>query len=209
LSLPSSFNFSHLLSGHLRFVQILFQPTDKASPKIRFFHNTLTTHITPWATLLPTILLNLRLTLFPYNSRGPPAPPAPSGEEQLLIRRRAAEAILNLVPRPVARVYFAVKDDIRYRVDREDEDDDDDDEREYEEMITQLEEGILDVFGNSYMNRHLAYNILELVVVRLVPELGERGVAELLAERGVVVGLKHSDTNANDDDDVEFAGSGD
>lgn len=51
-------------------------------------------------------------------------------------------------------------------------------------MVAQLEE-ILDVFGNAYMNKHLVYNLLELVLVRLVPEMGERGTGELLRERGV------------------------
>ena len=52
-------------------------------------------------------------------------------------------------------------------------------------MIGQVEE-MLDVFGNAYMNKHLVYNILELVLVRLVPEIGAMTPAELLAERGVV-----------------------
>jgi hypothetical protein len=52
-------------------------------------------------------------------------------------------------------------------------------------MISQLEE-MLDIFGDAYMNKHLVYNILELVVVRLVPELGESTPSELLVERGVI-----------------------
>ena len=185
----------------------MFQPTDTPPQNCRFLHHTLTTHITPWPTLLPTILLNLRITLFPYNNRGPPAPIPPSSEEQFRIRRRAAEAILSLIPRTVARVFFAVKDDNSDRADRED-DVDDEEERECEEMLIQIEEGILDVFGNSYVNRHLVYNILELVLVRLVPELGESGVAELLAERGVVIAGKDSDVDDDDGNDEDVAGSG-
>ena len=106
------------------------------------------------------------------------------------------------MPRPIARVYFAVKDDVSDRAKGKD-DNDNNEEREFEDMITQIEEEILDVFGNSYMNRHLVYNILELVVVRLVPELVESGVTELLAERGVVLGAKHSSVDDEDvDDDV-------
>jgi len=152
----------------------------------RFLHHTLTTYITPWPTLLPTILLNLRIALFPFNSRGPPAPPPPSPEEQLKIRRRAAEAILSLIPRPIARTYFATRNIKNDGGDRPGSETDGDEESE--EMSCQVEE-ILDVFGNAYMNKHLVYNILELVVVRLVPELGEKTTGELLAERGVVAGI--------------------
>lgn len=53
-------------------------------------------------------------------------------------------------------------------------------------MIRQVEE-ILDVFGDAYLNKHLVYNILELVIVRLVPELGESTPSELLSERGVAL----------------------
>ena len=44
-------------------------------------------------------------------------------------------------------------------------------------------ERTLDVFGDKYMNKHLLYAIVELVVVTLVPELAERRVEELMAER--------------------------
>jgi hypothetical protein len=120
--------------------------------------------------ILPPLLLNLRIALFPGNAQGPPALEPPSSEERLQIRRRCAEAILSLVPPLVSRVYFNVD------ADKEGED----------EMLRQVED-ILDVFGDVYCNKHLAYNILELVIVRLVPELGESTPSELLSERGVVV----------------------
>ena len=157
----------------------------------RFLHNTLTTHITPWSTLLPTILLNLRVALFPFNSRGPPAPPPPSPEEQLKIRRRAAEAILGLIPRRIARIYFATSSSHHGSNGMTEEQTNGDEKGDGEtgEMISQLED-MLDVFGNTYMNKHLVYNVLELVVVRLIPELGEKTPGELLAERGVTIGKK-------------------
>lgn len=52
-------------------------------------------------------------------------------------------------------------------------------------MIRQVEQ-MLDVFGDAYLNKHLFYNILELVIVRLIPELGESTPTELLSERGVL-----------------------
>jgi hypothetical protein len=42
---------------------------------------------------------------------------------------------------------------------------------------------VLDVFGDAYCNKHLVYGIVELVLVRLMPELAERGVIELWEER--------------------------
>ncbi|KAJ4304410.1 hypothetical protein N0V88_002023 [Collariella sp. IMI 366227] len=60
-----------------------------------------------------------------------------------------------------------------------DDDDDDDDEL----VLQEIERGILDVFSDAYCNKHLVYSILELVLVRLLPEIAEKGVLELWAER--------------------------
>jgi hypothetical protein len=54
------------------------------------------------------------------------------------------------------------------------------------EWVVEIEE-MLDVFGNTQMNKYLVYGIIELVVLRLVPEMGEKVWSELLAERGVIV----------------------
>ncbi len=42
---------------------------------------------------------------------------------------------------------------------------------------------MLSVLGDAYCNKHVIYAILELVVVRLLPELGEVGVRELMEGR--------------------------
>jgi len=44
-------------------------------------------------------------------------------------------------------------------------------------------EEILNIFEDSYCNKHLLYGVVELIIVRLIPELGEKGVEELLKER--------------------------
>jgi len=54
------------------------------------------------------------------------------------------------------------------------------------EWVAEIEE-ILDVFGNTQMNKYLVYGTIELVVLRLVPEMEEKVWSELLAERGIVV----------------------
>ena len=41
----------------------------------------------------------------------------------------------------------------------------------------------LDVFADPYLNRAVVVRVLELALVRLMPELAEKGVGELLADR--------------------------
>ncbi|KAI1433092.1 hypothetical protein GGR50DRAFT_537448 [Xylaria sp. CBS 124048] len=55
--------------------------------------------------------------------------------------------------------------------------------REEERRLSEIETGIVDLFSDAYCNKHLIYSILELILVRLVPELAERGVGELWEER--------------------------
>ncbi|KAF9871712.1 PXA domain-containing protein [Colletotrichum karsti] len=57
------------------------------------------------------------------------------------------------------------------------------DEEDQERMLSEIEEGILDVFSDEYCNKHFVYSMLELILVRLMPELAEHGVVELLEER--------------------------
>ncbi|KAK0737037.1 hypothetical protein B0T21DRAFT_364287 [Apiosordaria backusii] len=62
-----------------------------------------------------------------------------------------------------------------------------------EEILAEIERGILDVFSDAYCNKHLVYSLVELILVRLMPEIAERGVLELWAERGVVsVGVDYT-----------------
>ncbi|KAJ9150816.1 PXA domain-containing protein [Pleurostoma richardsiae] len=56
-------------------------------------------------------------------------------------------------------------------------------EEEDSRIITEIETGVLDVFGDAYCNKHLMYGVLELVLVRLMPELAEKGVIDLWEER--------------------------
>jgi hypothetical protein len=112
-------------------------------------------------TFLPILLRTLRTSLFPNNTLGP-ARQAPSAEETKCIKRRCATKLLSLFPQKAARAYFAS-----------------------ESQMEQLEqvEILLGCLDDAYLNKHLIFQIVELVVVRLMPELGERGVGELLEER--------------------------
>lgn len=53
---------------------------------------------------------------------------------------------------------------------------------EGDKKISEVEE-VLDCFGDAYCNKHLMYGVVELIIVRLVPEIAEQGVEELLGER--------------------------
>ena len=44
-------------------------------------------------------------------------------------------------------------------------------------------ERVLDVFADAYCNKHVVYGIVELLLVRLMPELAEKGVRELVEGR--------------------------
>ncbi|KAK7521233.1 PXA domain-containing protein [Phyllosticta citriasiana] len=108
--------------------------------------------------LLPPLLRTLRAALFPNNALAPPRV-APSPEEELAIKRRAAQAVLAATPAAVRPRLFG-----RARPKRQ-------------------VERLLDVLGDPYLNKHLVFGLVELVVVRLLPELGEKGVDALMEER--------------------------
>ena len=112
---------------------------------------------------IPRLLKIARATLFPNNAPGPPRK-TPSKEEILGIKKKCARAMVSAVPAIVLRRYLGVG------------------QGEEESMIEEVEAS-LDVLGDAYLNRHLMFNLVELIVVRLVPEMGERGVGELMRER--------------------------
>jgi hypothetical protein len=43
--------------------------------------------------------------------------------------------------------------------------------------------GWLDVLSDGYCNKHLMFAILELLVVRIMPEVGEKSVEDLRSEK--------------------------
>ncbi|KAK0623433.1 hypothetical protein B0T14DRAFT_494913 [Immersiella caudata] len=52
-----------------------------------------------------------------------------------------------------------------------------------EATLQEIERGILGVFSDAYSNKHLVYGIVELILVRILPELAEEGITELWSER--------------------------
>ncbi|PVH96244.1 hypothetical protein DM02DRAFT_644898 [Periconia macrospinosa] len=110
---------------------------------------------------LPIVLRTLRATLFPNNTLAPPRQP-PSADEAKQIKWKCAAALLELLPAKVAATFFATSSP--------------------PEQLRQVEE-LLDCLDDAYLNKHLIFGIVELIVLRLVPELGEMGVQELMEDR--------------------------
>jgi hypothetical protein len=111
--------------------------------------------------LLPVILRTVRATLFPNNGMGPPRQ-IPNGEETEEIKRRCAASLLDLLPPKVAVAFFASDKKVAQH-------------QQVEEIIECLED--------TYLNKHLIFQILELIVLRLAPELERQGIRDLMEER--------------------------
>lgn len=122
-------------------------------------------------THLAPLLRSLRGVLFPLNAPGSPTLFPPSSDLELrALRRRAASALLRLLPSGLARLYFGGGLWAG--------DPDEADEKALDEV-----ESLLMVFSDEYCNKHLMYSVLELILARLMPELRHKGVEELLDDR--------------------------
>ena len=53
-----------------------------------------------------------------------------------------------------------------------------------EERVKEVETE-LDIWGDSYLNKHFLYRIVEVVVVRVLPEIEEEGPRGLMERRGI------------------------
>lgn len=150
---------------------------------------------------LPTALRNLRGALFPNNAMGTQTTFAPESDQELrALRRKCASALWALVPRSLGKLYFGGSGSSWLAAwfsksgspmtptsprsgPISDSDRDGMKENPDAHIIAEIETGILDVFSDPYCNKHFMYSALELVLVRLMPELAEKGVMELWEER--------------------------
>jgi hypothetical protein len=101
--------------------------------------------------LLPPALQAIRRAIFPDDALGPARVP-PSDDEVVAIRRECARVIVEVVPPYVRSKYFATDDLATMQGDVEDS---------------------LDLFADSFINKHLVVDIVELIFLRLFPEIGE------------------------------------
>ncbi|KAI5304329.1 hypothetical protein KEM56_006621 [Ascosphaera pollenicola] len=52
-------------------------------------------------------------------------------------------------------------------------------------LLQEIEQSLLDLFSDSYCNKHLIFSIIESLLTDLFPELSEKCVSELMSERGL------------------------
>lgn len=107
---------------------------------------------------LPLLLKTLRANLFPNNSLAPGVPPPSTPDEIAAIKRRCAQTILSLIPDAVRRVYFGSGTGENAK-DRD------------TAAVECIEQEILVLFEDEYMNKHFLFALVEVVVCRLFPEL--------------------------------------
>lgn len=151
----------------------------------------LKTHLPP-GELLPPALRLLRQTLFP-NASLPAnvAGPAPSASQTLQIKRRCAIALLELLPGTVRRHWFsngtpsttAPAPDFVPRSNGSSTESSVDSHLSISEAAVAEVESDLDVWSDAYLNKHVAYAVLELVLVRALPELADEPVSDLIRGR--------------------------
>lgn len=67
----------------------------------------------------------------------------------------------------------------------EENDEDSDTDLEDLSLLQAIETDLLDLLADEYCNKHLVYSIIETVLARLLPELAERSVEDLMEDRGV------------------------
>ncbi|EED20101.1 conserved hypothetical protein [Talaromyces stipitatus ATCC 10500] len=141
-----------------------------------------------------------------------PADSTPSPSEIAAIKRQCAAEILSLIPKSIARAFFgggakhrANNDTTNNRnesshgelppstvngssrgssaaTNHTDENKDD----KTEELLEAIERDLLDPFSDAYCNKHLIYAIVELFLIKLMPELSEHSISGLMEERGIV-----------------------
>ncbi|GAB7351208.1 hypothetical protein MBLNU459_g1646t2 [Dothideomycetes sp. NU459] len=109
---------------------------------------------------IPSILLVVRTSLFPNNSLGPGRVP-PTAHETTEIKRLCAAKIVDSIPEFVRGKLFTTRDDSAPAA------------------VSQIEE-MLDVFGDTYLNKHFVFALVDLIFLRLFPEMERQSVTSLL-----------------------------
>ena len=101
--------------------------------------------------VVPPALQAIRSAIFPDNAMGSARVP-PTADEVVAIRRECARVVVEVIPPFVRTRYFAT-DDV--------------------DVMREDVEGMLDLFADQYVNKHLIVSVVELLVVRLFPEIAE------------------------------------
>lgn len=99
--------------------------------------------------LLPSVLQAIRSALFPNDALAA-ARQTPTAAEMVEMKRECANTIVEAIPAVVRTRFFSTEDQ--------------------DVMRDDIGES-LDVFGDAYINKNLIISAVELIVVRLFPEL--------------------------------------
>jgi hypothetical protein len=131
-----------------------------------FFHHRLLSHTIETHVLnpahVPTILRSLRRTFFPANTFPRHPKSLPDDTSITAIKQQCTQAILGAIPASLRATYLSTRDP---------------------EAQAVVVEAWLGVLSDPYLNKHLVFSLLELCVVRLIPELAVDGPKELLSRR--------------------------
>lgn len=139
------------------------------------------------ASYIPKTLQIARAALFPNNAPGP-ARQIPDAIEIIAIKRKAAEAIAGVLPENLGARFFGLshgtpESQLTPEASGEIGVGKEDTGASTKEAIIGEVDQLLGVLGDAYMNKHLIFGILSLVILRLAPEMGTKGVGELMRER--------------------------
>lgn len=125
----------------------------------------------------------------------------PSPSEIAIIKRQCATDILSLIPESVARAFFRGNAENQvndYTTHNRNEsshneispftskDSSKGSTAGTEDLLEAIESDLLDPFSDAYCNKHLIYAAVELMLIKLIPELSEQSVTSLMEERGIV-----------------------
>lgn len=141
--------------------------------------------------------------------------PRPSAAEIASLKRRCAVSLLSRIPRPIARHFLGIPANgaAHGPLDGQAPNGHDQSPRhpdsarasspvppaaspspshhpaypeEDAHLLAAIEHDLLDLFADEYCNKHLIYSIIEAILAKLLPELSERSLTELMEDRGIV-----------------------
>jgi len=147
----------------------------------------------PLSKHLPGILLALRTSLFPENTmlstKTIPTTTIDPSAAKPKASRGAAIAILNAVPASIARLYLKPSIQTSQHTTSKQRELD-----EVEQMVAAVQRDILSPFGaDEYLTKHLLYTILDHIVLEIFPELSQKTVSQILADKEVATGSEQDD----------------
>lgn len=114
-----------------------------------------------------------------HSALEPSDPSTTTNIDSTVVNRKARDSAGD------SRVQTPVFSSFDNEVNTTSDDEENEEINEQEALLSAIENDILDVFADKYCNKHLMYSIIEMVLVKLLPEISEHGIAELMAERGV------------------------